>query len=88
MASACLIIVQNLTYRGRPYALVENIIVDANARAHGHGQRLLREMMARAQRAGCYKLSLTSSKKRGDAHRFYEGLGFVATHEGYQLRFG
>jgi hypothetical protein len=27
-------------------------------------------------------LSITS---RSDAHRFYESLGFVASHEGYKL---
>ena len=38
-----------------------------------------------AQRAGCYKLSLTSNKHRKDAHRFYERLGFRATHEGFRV---
>jgi len=40
---------------------------------------------AAAQRAGCYKLALTSNKQRPDAHRFYRRLGFRATHEGFRI---
>jgi hypothetical protein len=30
-------------------------------------------------------VQLTSNKQRKDAHRFYERLGFVASHEGFKL---
>jgi len=30
-------------------------------------------------------VQLTTDKQRPDAHRFYERLGFVATHEGMKL---
>ncbi len=46
---------------------------------------LVRGASREARQAGCYKLSLTSNKRRSDAHRFYEGAGFKATHEGYRL---
>ncbi|MEO1274857.1 MAG: GNAT family N-acetyltransferase, partial [Pseudomonadota bacterium] len=32
--------------------------------------------------ACCGLVQLTTDKTRDDAHRFYEGMGFVATHEG------
>ena len=40
-----------------------------------------------AKRAGCYKLALTSHRSRTAAHRFYESLGFEATHEAYRIDF-
>ena len=83
--SATLIIVPNLTHQGRPYAIVENVVVDQTQRGGGIGELLMRHAIEAAGRAGCYKLSLTSNRRREDAHRFYERLGFVATHEGYRL---
>jgi GNAT superfamily N-acetyltransferase len=41
--------------------------------------------LAMARERGCYKLTLTSNKARKDAHRFYERLGFEATHEGFRM---
>lgn len=38
-----------------------------------------------AGRHGCGLLELTSDKRRGDAQRFYESLGFVASHDGFKL---
>jgi hypothetical protein len=31
-------------------------------------------------------VQLTSQKRRTDAHRFYERLGFVRSHEGFKLK--
>ena len=38
-----------------------------------------------ARRRGCALVQLTSDKSRQAAHRFYERLGFVASHEGMKL---
>jgi len=38
-----------------------------------------------ARRRGCALVQLTSDKSRQGAHRFYERLGFVASHEGMKL---
>ena len=85
MATATLGIVPNLSYRGRCWAFVENIVVDGSARRKGYGEALLRYAIEEARRAGCYKVSLTSNKRRSEAHRFYQKLGFTATHEGFRL---
>src|SRR5690606_3287501 len=79
------VVVPNLSHRGRPYAIVENVVVDGVARGRGAGEALLREAERIARAAGCYKLGLTSNKARTDAHRFYGRLGFRATHEGFRL---
>ncbi len=87
VGTASLIIVPNLSHKGRPYAMVENVVVDASERSGGYGELLMRYAMKEARRAGCYRLSLTSNKRRNDAHRFYQRLGFKATHEGFRVDF-
>lgn len=38
-----------------------------------------------ARARGVTLVQLTSDKRRPEAHRFYERLGYVATHEGFKL---
>ena len=80
-----LAIVENITRKGTPYAIIENMVVDEAARGQGHGEALIEQAIEEARRAGCYKVSLTSNKRRSDAHRFYERLGFVQTHEAFRI---
>jgi len=85
VGAASLVIVPNLSHVGSPYAVVENVVVDASERGGRLGALLMERCVEEARQAGCYKLSLTSNKRRADAHRFYERLGFRATHEGYRV---
>ena len=85
VATATLGIIPNLSYRGRSWAFVEGLVVDSSARGKGYGEALMRYAIEEARRAGCYKVSLTSNKRRAEAHRFYEKMGFAATHEGFRL---
>lgn len=87
IGTATLAIVPNLSYRGRPYAILENIVVDEPHRGAGHGELLVRHAVDLARAAGCYKVSLTSNKARTEAHRFYKRLGFRASHEGFRIDF-
>ena len=87
VGSLVLLIIPNLTHQGRPYATVENVVVDESERGTGRGRELMEYAIDEAKRAGCYKLALTSHKSRPDAHRFYEQLGFVSTHEAYRIEF-
>lgn len=77
----------NLSHGGRPFALVENVVVADGARERGYGRALMERAVALAREAGCYKLALTSNRRRDAAHRFYEGLGLNHTHRGYTLEF-
>jgi len=85
VATAVLGIVPNLSYRGRPWAFVEGIVVNRPERGKGYGEALVRYAIEEARRAGCFKVSLTSNKRRSEAHRFYQKLGFTATHEGFRI---
>lgn len=85
VGSATVIVVPNLTYRGRPWAEIENVVVDDAERGSGYGKALIREAIEVARRAGCYRISLTSNNRREDAHRFYESLGFRRSHQGFRI---
>lgn len=85
--TADLMVVANLTHGGRPWAIVENVVVSAAARGHGIGTVLMEHVVELARRAGCYKIQLLSRKQRVDAHRFYRRLGFDPAAEGFRRYF-
>lgn len=74
-----------ITYRGGWRALVEGVRVAAPLRSGGVGRQLFLWAIQRAKERGCHLLQLTSDKARPDAIRFYESLGFVASHEGMKM---
>jgi len=74
-----------LTYQGRWRALIEGVRIDSRHRSGGLGRRLFEWAIARATERGCHLVQLTSDKDRPDAIRFYQSLGFVASHEGMKL---
>src|SRR5581483_9518986 len=80
-----LTIIQGLMYRGARTAQVEAVRVAADLRGRGIGEAMMRWAIAESRCRGCLRLQLTSNKARGDAHRFYERLGFRRTHEGMKL---
>ena len=80
-----LIVVPHLGHALKPLAIVENVVVDADARSSGIGQHLMVAAGELARRRGCYKMALTSNIARPRAHKFYERLGWTRTHFGYSL---
>ena len=76
-----------LTYIGSWRCLVEGVRIHSGYRGHGLGKRLFEWAISRAQERNCHLIQLTSDKTRPDALRFYESLGFVASHEGFKLHF-
>jgi GNAT superfamily N-acetyltransferase len=69
----------------KPAAIIENMVVDSSRRGAGIGDALMAAALDIARRKGCYKLSLTSNRKRRRAHRFYENFGMDRTHHGYTI---
>ena len=77
--------IPSLTYQGGWRALIEGVRVDARARSQRLGRALFEWAIGRARERGCHLVQLTTDKTRPDARRFYEALGFVASHEGMKL---
>ena len=78
--------IPSISHRGAWRAQVEGVRVDAAVRSGGIGRKLLAWSIERARSKGCRMVQLTSDKTRADAIRFYQSLGFVASHEGMKLQ--
>lgn len=74
-----------LTYRGGSRMQIEAVRVASDHRNKGIGEQLFRWAINRGRERGCHVIQLTTDKQRPDAVRFYERLGFKASHEGMKL---
>ena len=81
-----LTITPGLARRGAIRATIEGVRVAASERGAGLGAALLNFAIEEARRANCALVQLTTDKARPDAARFYERLGFEASHVGMKLR--
>ncbi|MGI9481683.1 MAG: GNAT family N-acetyltransferase [Hyphomicrobiales bacterium] len=70
---------------GNERALIEAVRVASSARGQGIGRKMMEFALDEARKRGCALAQLTTDKTRKEAHRFYESLGFVASHEGMKL---
>ncbi|RIV35426.1 GNAT family N-acetyltransferase [Flagellimonas lutimaris] len=76
-----------LTYQGGIRAQIEGVRVHKDHRGLGIGKIIFDWAIRRAKGRNAHLLQLTTDKKRPDAIRFYESLGFKATHEGMKMHF-
>lgn len=74
-----------LTHKGSWRCLIEGVRIHEDFRGQGFGEQMFQYAIAQAKEKGCSIVQLTSDKQRPDALRFYEKLGFKATHEGFKL---
>ena len=74
-----------LARRGALRAQIEAVRVADTARGGGLGAAMFGWAIDEARRRGCALVQLTTDKSRIGAHRFYQRLGFVASHEGMKL---
>lgn len=75
----------SLSNQALPTAEVESVHVAEAFRGKRIGEAMITWAIEEARRLGCKRIQLTSNKARLDAHRFYERLGFVKSHEGIKL---
>lgn len=72
-----LLVMDNLGHMGTPSAIVEDVAVDPAVQGQGIGRVMMDFARQRCREKGCYKLALSSNRKRERAHAFYESLGFA-----------
>ncbi|MFD9031443.1 GNAT family N-acetyltransferase [Streptomyces sp. NPDC059567] len=80
-----LTIIPGLSRRGSTRSIIEGVRIHADERGSGLGTRLIEWAIEESRRQNCQLVQLTSDTTRTDAHRFYERLGFEASHLGFKL---
>ncbi|MBP6986071.1 MAG: GNAT family N-acetyltransferase [Alphaproteobacteria bacterium] len=80
-----LTIVPSLTYKGSSRLQIEAVRVLKKHRKNGIGTWMINEAIKYAGTRGASIIQLSMNKQRQDTIKFYEGLGFKATHEGMKL---
>ncbi|HEX3537970.1 MAG TPA: GNAT family N-acetyltransferase [Stellaceae bacterium] len=80
-----LTIIPGLSRTGTKRGQIEGVRVAGPWRRGGIGEQLVRHAIGLAREAGCGLVQLTSDNARADARRFYERLGFVASHVGMKF---
>ncbi len=74
-----------LTHTGSWRCLIEGVRIAKAFRGKGLGSEFISWAIKRAGDRNCSMVQLTSDKQRPDAIRFYQSLGFNASHEGFKL---
>ena len=77
--------VPGLSRTGMWRGQIESVRISPSHRGTGLGKRFFEWAFNRFRERGCGLVQLTSDKARPDAIRFYESLGFKASHEGMKL---
>ncbi|MER6080559.1 GNAT family N-acetyltransferase [Streptomyces sp. NPDC001833] len=80
-----LTVIPGLSRRGSTRSIIEGVRIHADERGSGLGTRFIEWAIDESRRQGCQLVQLTSDTSRVDAHRFYERLGFTASHTGFKL---
>ncbi|GAA1358817.1 GNAT family N-acetyltransferase [Streptomyces beijiangensis] len=81
-----LTVIPGLSRRGAVRSIVEGVRIHSGERGSGLGTQLIEWAVAESRLQGCQLVQLTSDATRTDAHRFYERLGFTASHLGFKLQ--
>ncbi|MEM1277440.1 MAG: GNAT family N-acetyltransferase [Pseudomonadota bacterium] len=75
-------LIHGLSRAGTSRAQIEGVRVHSDHRSRGIGEKLVQAAIDRAQADGAKLIQLTTDQGREEAKRFYERLGFAATHWG------
>ena len=77
--------IPGISRRGAWRGHIESVRVARSKRGGGIGTAMFEWAIAECRKRGCNLVQLFTDKSRADAHRFYERLGFKASHEGMKL---
>lgn len=79
--------IPGLSRGGAKRGQIEAVRVARDRRNEGIGRAMFDWAIEQCHVQSCALVQLTTDKARPDAHRFYESLGFEASHVGYKLQF-
>jgi len=65
---------------------IESVRIASSERGRGLGRTMMEWALAECRKRNCGIVQLTTDKRRHRSHRFYESLGFEASHEGMKHR--
>ena len=85
VATMQLTFIPGLARGGATRLQIEAVRVRSNLRSNGLGGAMITWAIAEGRRRGARLVQLTSDESRVAAHRFYERLGFEASHVGFKL---
>ena len=80
-----LTIMPSLTFTGSTRMQIEAVRVSEKHRGKKIGEWMIKAAILYGQSKGALIIQLTTNKKRIKAKKFYEHLGFEASHEGMKL---
>lgn len=78
--------IRGLSHVGAERAQIESVRISSSLRGGGLGTLMMNDAIERARERGCFQVQLTTDVRREHTKRFYERLGFVASHNGMKLR--
>ena len=78
--------IRGLSFSGAERAQIESVRIASDLRGSGLGSAMMRDAIERARARGVVLVQLTTDTRRGNTRRFYERLGFTASHHGMKLR--
>jgi GNAT superfamily N-acetyltransferase len=84
LATMQLTVIPGLARVGASRLQIEAVRVRSDHRSRGIGGAMIRWAVHNALSLGAQLVQLTSDAARVDAHRFYERLGFTASHVGFK----
>jgi len=77
--------IPGLSRMGQWRGQIESVRIASDIRGGGIGRQLIEWAIEKCRERGCGLVQLTTDKSRSDALRFYQSLGFIASHEGLKL---
>lgn len=77
--------IPSISFQGGKRAQIESVRVASNVRGQGIGKKMFEWAIQRAREENCRMIQLSTNNDRAEAQRFYENLGFKASHIGMKL---
>jgi len=77
--------IPGLSRLGQWRGQIESVRIASSSRGEGLGRAMFEWAIEQCRIQGCGIVQLTTDRARPDARRFYESLGFTASHDGMKL---